>query len=68
MSQYRSLKRPVITLPFLCLGAVALVGTYFLAQRFIHGMGFVTNLNGGYAWGIWVVYDVVATPWRSPSM
>ena len=59
MSQYRSLKRPVITLPFLMLGAVALVGLYFLAQRFIHGMGFVTNLNGGFAWGIWVVYDVV---------
>ena len=59
MSQYRSLKRPVITLPFLFLGAVALVGLYFLAQRFIHGMGFVTNLNGGFAWGIWVVYDVV---------
>jgi Ni/Fe-hydrogenase subunit HybB-like protein len=59
MSQHHALKRPVITLPFLCLAAVALIGTYFLAQRFIHGMGTVTNLNGGYAWGIWVVYDVV---------
>ncbi|MGD8908745.1 MAG: Ni/Fe-hydrogenase cytochrome b subunit [Chromatiales bacterium] len=59
MSAYQSLKRPVVTLPFLALGAVALVGTYFLVQRFIHGMGLVTNLNGGYAWGIWVVYDIV---------
>jgi Ni/Fe-hydrogenase subunit HybB-like protein len=59
MSQHHALKRPVITLPFLCLGVIALIGTYFLAQRFIHGMGAVTNLNGGYAWGIWVVYDVV---------
>lgn len=59
MSQHHALKRPVITLPFLCLAAVALIGTYFLALRFIHGMGYVTNLNGGYAWGIWVVYDVV---------
>ncbi len=59
MSAYQPLKRPVVTLPFLVLGVVALIGTYYLAQRFIHGMGIVTNLNGGYAWGVWVVYDVV---------
>ncbi|MEW8069741.1 MAG: Ni/Fe-hydrogenase cytochrome b subunit [Candidatus Thiodiazotropha sp.] len=59
MSAYQPLKRPVVTLPFIILGVVALIGTYYLAQRFIHGMGIVTNLNGGYAWGVWVVYDVV---------
>jgi Ni/Fe-hydrogenase subunit HybB-like protein len=59
MSAYQPLKRPVVTLPFIILGVVALIGTYYLAQRFIHGMGLVTNLNGGYAWGVWVVYDVV---------
>ncbi|MEW8373327.1 MAG: Ni/Fe-hydrogenase cytochrome b subunit [Candidatus Thiodiazotropha sp.] len=59
MSAYQSLKRPVLTLPFLALTVIALIGTYYLAQRFIHGMGIVTNLNGGYAWGVWVVYDVV---------
>jgi len=59
MSAYQPLKRPVVTLPFMALGVIALIGLYFLAQRFVHGMGFVTNLNGGYAWGVWVVYDVV---------
>ncbi|MCG7917196.1 MAG: Ni/Fe-hydrogenase cytochrome b subunit [Candidatus Thiodiazotropha taylori] len=59
MSAYQPLKRPVITFPFLVLSVVALIGTYYLVQRFIHGMGPVTNINGGYAWGIWVVYDVV---------
>ena len=59
MSAYQPLKRPVITFPFLVLSVVALIGTYFLVQRFIYGMGPVTNINGGYAWGIWVVYDVV---------
>ncbi|MEW8397781.1 MAG: Ni/Fe-hydrogenase cytochrome b subunit [Candidatus Thiodiazotropha sp.] len=59
MSAYQPLKRPVLTLPFLALTVIALIGTYYLAQRFIHGMGIVTNLNGGYAWGVWVVYDVV---------
>ena len=32
---------------------------YYLGVRFVNGMGFVTNLNGGYAWGLWVVYDIV---------
>jgi Ni/Fe-hydrogenase subunit HybB-like protein len=59
MSTYQPLKRPVVTLPFLALSVVALIGTYYLVQRFMYGMGPVTNLNGGYAWGIWVVYDVV---------
>ncbi|MEJ2394110.1 MAG: Ni/Fe-hydrogenase cytochrome b subunit [Candidatus Thiodiazotropha sp.] len=59
MSAYQPLKRPVVTLPFIALGVIAIIGLYFLAQRFVHGMGFVTNLNGGYAWGVWVVYDVV---------
>ncbi len=30
-----------------------------LFVRFIFGLGAVTNLNDGYPWGIWVVFDVV---------
>ena len=37
---------------------VALAGVILLA-RFIFGLGAVTNINDGYTWGIWVVYDVV---------
>jgi Ni/Fe-hydrogenase subunit HybB-like protein len=39
----------------------ALVGVAFLilAVRFLFGLGSVTNINDGYPWGIWVVYDVV---------
>jgi Ni/Fe-hydrogenase subunit HybB-like protein len=59
MSAHQPLKRPILTPPFLVLGVIALIGTYFLVQRFMHGMGLVTNLNGGYAWGVWVVYDIV---------
>ncbi len=28
-------------------------------QRFVYGLGAVTNINNGYPWGIWVVWDVV---------
>ena len=39
--------------------AIAALGVVFLSIRFVSGIGSVTNLNGGYAWGIWVVYDIV---------
>jgi Ni/Fe-hydrogenase subunit HybB-like protein len=35
----------------------AMVAVLFV--RFIFGLGAVTNLNDGYPWGIWVVFDVV---------
>ena len=59
MSHYQPLGRRVVTLPFVFLGVLALIGLYYLADRFINGMGAVTNLNGGFPWGIWVVYDIV---------
>lgn len=59
MSHYAPLNRRIVTLPFLFLGVLALIGLYFLVIRFFNGMGSVTNLNGGYPWGIWVVYDIV---------
>jgi Ni/Fe-hydrogenase subunit HybB-like protein len=37
---------------------VALAGVILLV-RFIFGIGATTNINDGYTWGIWVVYDVV---------
>ncbi|MCK9532258.1 MAG: Ni/Fe-hydrogenase cytochrome b subunit [Gammaproteobacteria bacterium] len=59
MSAYRPLGGRILTPTVIGLAALAALGFFFLAIRFISGMGAVTNLNGGYAWGIWVVYDVV---------
>jgi len=56
---YAPLGQRVLTLPFLIFGLIALAGLYYLGIRFIHGIGAVTNINDGYPWGIWVVYDVV---------
>jgi Ni/Fe-hydrogenase subunit HybB-like protein len=35
------------------------IALFFLYQRFVYGLGAVTNINNGYPWGIWVVWDVV---------
>jgi len=60
MSTYKPTGQRVITLSFLFLAVIFLIGAYFGVQRFfVGGMGAVSNLNGGFSWGIWVVYDVV---------
>ena len=60
MSGYKPLGGRIITLPFLVLSVIALIGLFFLGQRFLFGLGSVSNLNQGYTWGIWIVFDVVA--------
>jgi Ni/Fe-hydrogenase subunit HybB-like protein len=41
------------------LAALVAIAGVILLVRFIFGIGAVTNINDGYTWGIWVVYDVV---------
>ena len=59
MSEHLPLKRKLITGPTIVLAILSLIAVVLLAKRFIFGLGAVTNLNDGYPWGIWVVYDVV---------
>ncbi len=59
MSAYKPLGGRILTAPFIFFAVIFLISLYFMAQRFLFGMGAVSNLNGGFAWGIWVVYDVV---------
>lgn len=59
MSHHVVLNRPWLTRPFLILGVFAAIAVVLLGVRFVSGMGAVTNLNGGYPWGVWVVYDIV---------
>jgi len=60
MSQYQALGGRILTKPFMVLGVIFAISLYFMFERFVTGgMGAVSNLNGGFAWGIWVVYDVV---------
>ena len=59
MSTHKPLGGKFFTGPFIFFLIVFLIGLYFIVERFIVGMGPVSNLNGGYSWGIWVVYDVV---------
>ncbi|MCB9948736.1 MAG: Ni/Fe-hydrogenase cytochrome b subunit [Rhodospirillaceae bacterium] len=44
---------------FFGLGLLVLVAGFFLFNRFVFGLGSVTNLSDGYPWGIWIAIDLV---------
>ena len=49
----------MLTRPFLILAAVSLLGLFFIAKRFIFGIGSISGMSDGYPWGIWIAFDVV---------
>jgi len=59
MSTYRPLNQRVLTWPFLLLAMFGAIALVLIAVRFYAGLGAVTNINDGYPWGIWVIYDVM---------
>ncbi len=50
---------PFLTPVTATLGGLVLLALVLLGIRFVFGMGAVSNLNAGYPWGIWVVFDIV---------
>ena len=59
MSEAKPIGGKIFTGPFLFFLVITLIGAFFLAKRFIFGIGAVTGLSDGYPWGIWITYDVV---------
>ncbi|MDM8560987.1 Ni/Fe-hydrogenase cytochrome b subunit [Candidatus Parabeggiatoa sp. HSG14] len=59
MSVHQPLGGKLLTTPFIILSFFALIGGVLMLERFIFGLGAVSNLNNGYAWGIWIAIDVV---------
>ena len=59
MSQYQRLNRKYLTLPSLLLTLVVMAAVVVIINRFLNGLGSVTNLSDAYPWGIWVSFDIV---------
>jgi Ni/Fe-hydrogenase subunit HybB-like protein/Fe-S-cluster-containing dehydrogenase component len=49
----------LLTWPFAILSVLALIGLFTIVWRFVAGLGATTNLNDGYAMGLWIAFDVV---------
>jgi len=59
MENLKPLGGKIWTKSFQILTVLALISGVLILWRFIFGLGSVTNLNNGYPWGLWIVYDVV---------
>jgi len=55
----RPLGGRLITPTTVALAILVIIGAYFIVQRYMHGLGAVTNLNQGYPWGLWIAVDIV---------
>ena len=54
------IKKKFFTPGVIVLIVLAINGLFFLAGRFLFGIGAVTNLNNQYPWGLWIGVDVAA--------
>jgi len=52
-------KKPYFTWFNVISVPVILLGIGILVQRFVYGLGSVTNLSQAYPWGLWIGFDVV---------
>jgi Ni/Fe-hydrogenase subunit HybB-like protein len=59
MKEERPLGGKIFTPTFLFCLLILLISLFFLAKRFMYGLGAVTNMSDGYPWGIWIAFDVV---------
>jgi Ni/Fe-hydrogenase subunit HybB-like protein len=59
MHELKPLNRNIFTRPFKILAVFAIIGLFFIIKRYFFGLASVSNLNDGYPWGLWIVYDVV---------
>jgi len=50
---------PLVTPVTVVLAALSLAAAGVLIARLFLGLGAVSNINDGYPWGIWIVYDVL---------
>lgn len=49
----------LFTGPVLLTAALLVPAAIVLLQRFVFGLGSVTNLNDGYPWGMWIAIDLI---------
>lgn len=59
MKEEQPLGGRIFTPTFLFCLLLLIISLFFLAKRFMYGLGAATNMSDGYPWGIWIAFDVV---------
>src|SRR6476469_5050755 len=50
---------PIMTGPFRALTALFAIAALLILVRLVTGLGWITSMNDGYPWGLWIAFDVV---------
>ncbi len=58
-SRARAVGGPIFTKTVVALLLIAALAVVLIAVRFALGLGATTAMNDGYAWGLWIAFDVV---------
>ncbi|MGL4666364.1 MAG: Ni/Fe-hydrogenase cytochrome b subunit [Saezia sp.] len=53
------LGKPWINRPVAFFVIFAIIAFILIGKRLFFGLGSVTNLNGGYPWGVWIAFDLI---------
>ena len=49
----------LLSKPVLLFAPLIVLCAIFILKRLIFGLGSVSDLNGGYPWGIWIAFDLL---------
>ncbi len=49
----------IISKPIIIFAPLAVLCLIMIVKRLIWGLGSVSDLNGGYPWGIWIAFDLL---------
>lgn len=49
----------LVSWPIMVFGPLVLICVILIVKRLVFGLGSVSDLNGGYPWGIWIAFDLL---------
>ena len=60
----------IISKPVMIFGPLIVICMLLIVKRLVFGLGSVSDLNGGFPWGVWIAFDMLigtGFAWAIPS-
>ena len=49
----------IISKPVMIFGPLIVICMLLIVKRLVFGLGSVSDLNGGFPWGVWIAFDLL---------
>ena len=49
----------IISKPIIIFGPLVVLCMLLIVKRLVFGLGSVSDLNGGFPWGVWIAFDLL---------